>query len=216
MNTEFCDILSMLRHERGVSQRNAASDLGISQALLSHYENGIREPGLAFVIKASKYYDVSSDYLLGISPLRCPEDPGNCPSEKKTLDKFPSVVSLGSALEITLKILCTYGDLELIEQATRYLSTATYKLMRYICMLNPQMKPVRITVPESSFSTLCNMDILLSEIRFNDKLKKCREYSTQSGYNQKYLDTDFLLLCKQLTELLANTDSRIARHLKEN
>ena len=32
-----------------MSQRKAAADLGISQALLSHYENGIREPGLAFV-----------------------------------------------------------------------------------------------------------------------------------------------------------------------
>lgn len=36
-------------------------DLGISQALLSHYENGIREPGLAFVVKACDYYGVSAD-----------------------------------------------------------------------------------------------------------------------------------------------------------
>ena len=50
--TEFSRTLSLLRQERGVSQRTAAGDLGISQALLSHYENGIREPGLAFVVKA--------------------------------------------------------------------------------------------------------------------------------------------------------------------
>ena len=47
------------------SQRAVAKDLGISQALLSHYENGIREPGLAFVIKACDYYNVSADFLLG-------------------------------------------------------------------------------------------------------------------------------------------------------
>ena len=35
--------------KKGISQRKAAKELGISQALLSHYENGIREPGLAFV-----------------------------------------------------------------------------------------------------------------------------------------------------------------------
>ena len=57
--------LSLLRQERGVSQRTAAGDLGISQALLSHYENGIREPGLAFVVKACDYYHVSADFILG-------------------------------------------------------------------------------------------------------------------------------------------------------
>lgn len=51
--------------KRGISQRKAAKELGISQALLSHYENGIREPGLAFVKKACNYYHVSADYLLG-------------------------------------------------------------------------------------------------------------------------------------------------------
>ncbi len=49
MNEEFSRTLSLLRQEKGVSQRTAATALGISQALLSHYENGIREPGLPFV-----------------------------------------------------------------------------------------------------------------------------------------------------------------------
>ena len=65
MSTEFSRTLSLLRKERGVSQRMAAADLGVSQALLSHYENGIREPGLAFVVKACDYYHVSADYMLG-------------------------------------------------------------------------------------------------------------------------------------------------------
>ena len=65
MNAEFSRTLSLLRQEKGVSQRTAAGVLGISQALLSHYENGIREPGLAFVVKACDYYGVSADYLLG-------------------------------------------------------------------------------------------------------------------------------------------------------
>ena len=36
----------------------------MSQALLSHYENGVREPGLDFVRRACDYYKVSADYLL--------------------------------------------------------------------------------------------------------------------------------------------------------
>ncbi len=57
--------MSSLRRERGLSQRKAAADLKISQALLSHYENGAREPGLIFVCRACDYYGVSADYLLG-------------------------------------------------------------------------------------------------------------------------------------------------------
>ena len=67
MSSEFSRTLSLLRQEKGVSQRAAAGELGISQALLSHYENGIREPGLNFVARACDYYHVSADYLLGIT-----------------------------------------------------------------------------------------------------------------------------------------------------
>ena len=68
MNSDFPRIITLLRKERGVSQKKAAADLGISQALLSHYEKGIRECGLEFLVKTADYYDVSCDYLLGRSP----------------------------------------------------------------------------------------------------------------------------------------------------
>ena len=61
----FSETMSALRKERGASQRTAAAELGISQALLSHYENSAREPGLEFVCRACDYYGVTADYLLG-------------------------------------------------------------------------------------------------------------------------------------------------------
>ena len=64
MERTFPETLSALRRERNISQRAAAAELHISQALLSHYENGAREPGLGFVCKACDYYGVSADYLL--------------------------------------------------------------------------------------------------------------------------------------------------------
>lgn len=67
MGGTFHQILSDLRRRSGKNQRQVAADLGISQALLSHYETGAREPGLAFVCRACDYYDVSADYLLGRS-----------------------------------------------------------------------------------------------------------------------------------------------------
>lgn len=65
MATEFAEIFSKLRKARNISQRKAAEDLNVSQALLSHYENGLREPRLDFVVRACAYYGVSADYLLG-------------------------------------------------------------------------------------------------------------------------------------------------------
>ena len=65
MDCKFPEIISNLRKTHGIAQKTAASCLGISQALLSHYEKGIRECGLDFLIKLSEYYNVSCDYLLG-------------------------------------------------------------------------------------------------------------------------------------------------------
>ena len=41
---EFNRIIKLLRKERGITQKQAAEDLGVSQALLSHYEKGTRLP----------------------------------------------------------------------------------------------------------------------------------------------------------------------------
>ncbi len=66
-HTIFAQKLSELRRLSGLSQRKTAADLKISQALLSHYENGAREPGLDFVCRVCDYYNVTADYLLGRS-----------------------------------------------------------------------------------------------------------------------------------------------------
>lgn len=70
MAESFPEILSRLRKERRLNQRTAAAAMHISQALLSLYENGLREPGLSFLDEACRYYGVSADYLLGRSSIR--------------------------------------------------------------------------------------------------------------------------------------------------
>lgn len=70
MSANFALRLSDLRKEKNLSQKEAASCLGVSQALLSHYEKGIRECGLDFLKRACDYYDVTSDYLLGLTDSR--------------------------------------------------------------------------------------------------------------------------------------------------
>jgi len=67
INTVFSKNLRKLREDKKISQKAAAASLGISQALLSHYEKGIRECGLDFLTHAAGFYEVSADFLLGIA-----------------------------------------------------------------------------------------------------------------------------------------------------
>lgn len=65
---QFAKNLAELRKNKKVSQRTVAAALGVSQALLSHYEHGLREPGIDFLIRAGEYYGCSVDLLVGIAP----------------------------------------------------------------------------------------------------------------------------------------------------
>ena len=70
MERNFPIILCELRKEKGLSQKEAAAKLGVSQALLSHYEKGIRECGQSFLVKVADFYGVTCDYLLGRTTAR--------------------------------------------------------------------------------------------------------------------------------------------------
>ena len=95
MAREFAETMSELRKQRGVSQRTAAAELQISQALLSHYENGIREPGLDFIRRACGYYGVSADYLLGLSDSPAAPELGELLAELQRLGKQAEAVLEG-------------------------------------------------------------------------------------------------------------------------
>ena len=66
----YSERLVELRTEKGYSQKAVAVDLGISQALLSHYEKGIREFNLDFLCRIAEYYNVTTDYILGRTDSR--------------------------------------------------------------------------------------------------------------------------------------------------
>lgn len=58
--------LKELRQEKGVSQKEVASAIGVTLSAYSNYEQGIREPSYEILINICKYYGVTSDYLLGL------------------------------------------------------------------------------------------------------------------------------------------------------
>lgn len=64
--------LMELRKERGFTRESFARHLGIPFSTLRNYELSINEPREEFWISISQYFDVSLDYLLGISNERTP------------------------------------------------------------------------------------------------------------------------------------------------
>lgn len=119
--SKFAEVLSQLRKERGISQKKAASDLGISQALLSHYEKGIRECGLDFVIKCSEYYNVTTDYLLGVSESR------NGVSTSSFCEDGSTVANLTESARFLMSIFSTSNDYKSAKYIYDYYTLCLYR-----------------------------------------------------------------------------------------
>lgn len=158
MNNDFPRIITLLRKEKKISQKQAATDLGISQALLSHYEKGIRECGLDFIIKIADYYDVSCDYLLG----RTTERNG----AKITVEDIPdnNSISYGNALsQLNKKIVQNSTNLLFdVAESTRnknievavadYLMTSVYKMFRLLYSANPHNPQAIFALPRELYN----------------------------------------------------------------
>jgi len=59
-----------LREDNDLLQKDIAGILGISQQYYSEYENGKRTITISHLITLAKYYDVSIDYLVGLSNFK--------------------------------------------------------------------------------------------------------------------------------------------------
>ncbi len=59
--------LKDLRNDKDLMQKEIADILNIDQRVYSNYETGKREIPCHLVIKLAKFYNVSSDYILGIT-----------------------------------------------------------------------------------------------------------------------------------------------------
>ena len=66
--------LKELRKRRGISQLKLAMDLSMNQNSISRYESGAREADYATLIKFADYFNVSIDYLLGVTDNPKPID----------------------------------------------------------------------------------------------------------------------------------------------
>lgn len=61
--------LKELREERGLTQRELSAILNLNSVTYLHYEKSQREPSLSVLVDMAKFFDVSCDYLLGLTDI---------------------------------------------------------------------------------------------------------------------------------------------------
>ncbi|MDP4120708.1 MAG: helix-turn-helix transcriptional regulator [Bacillota bacterium] len=169
MNSDFSRIISLLRKESNKSQKQVAADLGVSQALLSHYEKGIRECGLDFVVNIADYYNVSCDYLLGrtleksgakLSLSDIPETESMIANEKghKLSNMLPLLNKklLVNSIGVLYDILEKMGNKGITTEISNYLMVSVYKMFRTVYSANPKNPQGMFSIPETLHSCYAN------------------------------------------------------------
>ena len=215
MASEFSRTLSLLRQERGVSQRTAAGDLGISQALLSHYENGIR-----FVVKACDYYHVSADFILGRtlsregSMLTSEEilnaaEPGNV-LQGSILATLQSKL-LSGAVGVLFGLLGKLGDKAAINAASDCLSSAVYQLYRHLYRAAGANEAYFSLDPAACTMGLAGADMKLSEARYARALRgQAAQKAEFPDLSSQAIADAYPGRCQSLTQVLSAADARLS------
>ena len=223
INPDFSRVLSLLRQEKGVSQRKAAAALGISQALLSHYENGIREPGLHFVAKACDYYHVSADYLLGRTLSR----DGAIIEAEELLDASEAKESLKGSIMAKLQkklivnttsvlfdLLGQMGCKEAVGHAGAYLSSALYQLFRQLYRSAGGNEGYFSTGKLPFDMDVLSADMTLARIEYTKALAAYK--GDYPPVDSQSLASNYQGLAQAVAQVFHNTDERVKKLEEQN
>ena len=227
MSTDFSRSLALLRREKGLSQRMAAKELGISQALLSHYENGVREPGLAFVVKACDFYNVSADFLLGRTLSRDgttildADTLYDASEERDNVMRGSVMATLGKKLIVNsvsmiFDLLSKVGDRTAIKLATEFLSTAVYKLYRHLYRAPGTNNEDVFSVSVNQFlSGATTADMVCCEVDYVDALAShAKEKGDFPEMNHAALSENYPGPYQSLLQIVHNTGERVSRNIR--
>lgn len=169
MNSDFPRIITFLRKERGMSQKQVATDLGISQALLSHYEKGIRECGLDFLVKAAEYFEVSCDYLLGrtvqrrlasVSADEIPESDEIRHLKGNMINQINKKLLMNTTTVI-FDLLAQIGNKKLTNAVSNYLMCSEYLIFRTIYCSEEHNSQTMFSVDRNRYKNLTSASMLI-------------------------------------------------------
>lgn len=67
VTNKFSSTLKLLRNKRNITLELLGTELGVSKQSVNRWELGQREPNIDTLIALANYFDVSLDYLVGLS-----------------------------------------------------------------------------------------------------------------------------------------------------
>lgn len=221
MGTDFPRVLLLLRKEKGISQKEAAASLGVSQALLSHYEKGIRECGLGFVVRAADFYGVSADYLLGrsadpdgmtISAAEIPDSDATGKENNLSAVGILPVLNkklISNSLNILFDMLVKSKSKELIKSVSAYLMTAVYRMFRIVYGFSPKNNPNAFSIPDPGALEAADAYMKASEV----KAIRSGKDVDQDGLSLSAdtLSRNYPLFSSSLFNLIKNCEDNIER-----
>ena len=231
MNTHFPRVISLLRREQKLSQKQVAADLGISQALLSHYEKGIRECGLDFVVKVADYYSVSCDYLLGRSPdrngsllnveeLPVPEDAGRESAMGSVgLSIMLNKKLISNSIYVLFDLLAKTKCRVLISQVSAFLMLSVYKMFRIVFATNAKNQNALFSMPEALAHGYADSAMKVHETNaraiVENKVKSLPEIDEIDDFNAVEITTqslnhDYPLFAASLFNLIKNSEEGLS------
>lgn len=89
--------IKQLRKKRGITQQRLASELGIIQQMLSKYEKDISLIKIDVLKRIAVYFNVTTDYLLGISDVK--RDLQKQLKMNETLDEYYDLIEVYKELD---------------------------------------------------------------------------------------------------------------------
>ena len=224
MNNNFPRTLSLLRKESGTSQRTVARALGVSQAVLSHYENGLREPGLEFVAKAADYYKVSCDFLLGRTMSRedytiKPEDIPDSSNEKDNVLRGSMLAALSkklivNSLSLIFDIVGNSKNKKLISETANFFNVAVYKVFRTLYAACGKNNEEIFSVSEKIWTDLANSEMAMASFNIKSAAEKLAaqdsaEKARLPELSPEYLTGEYPALTQSLLSVLQTAGKKL-------
>ena len=197
MDIKIGEILKTLRKERGNTQEDLASHLGISVQAVSKWERGDGFPDITHLPYIASYYEVTTDDLLGCNNLRkqndlaefekkaqvlinkgkrkerlalCREMQKKYPNEKIVLDNLMHDLFSTGAIKNSEEIICIANKL-LKSDSVEYRYDAIQMLAFTYSKLGNDEKAV-----EYAKMVPCNKDLLSTVLKGKALVEHCRWY----------------------------------------
>lgn len=189
MNNTFGSIISYLRKEKGISQKQASVDLGISQSLLSHYEKGVRECGLDFVVKIADYYNVSCDYLLGRTSER-EVIIANKSNNTSISVENPSEKIIVDSVDFIYRIMSEMSNRDITRSATEMIMCSLYDVIRLLYKNNSLNNEEFFTLSKESYNCFVEALFQQKKGKLTDKINEFSK--SRRNENKVYLSYEII------------------------